>query len=249
MLGFSEIAFVAFFFFAFCIQSITGFAGNMLVMPTGMQLVGMSTTIVILNVCCVVNCGQLAFMNRASINKRELAKISGGMLLFMLLGIYLDAVLPLSWLVVAYGLVVLYVGVKNLVSKKSRMLPEGALWVVLALAGLMQGMFVSGGAFLVIYAVQKLRDKDEFRSTLSALWCVLNIIYAAICLVQGKFTPEVLVLLCLCVPLGVIATITGNKIGKKFNQAQFVKFVYVLLVFIGLFLLFCNTSSPLCILG
>ena len=35
-------------------------------------------------------------------------------------------------------------------------------------------MFVSGGALLVIYATQVLKEKEEFRATVAPVWVVLN---------------------------------------------------------------------------
>ena len=79
-----------------------------------------------------------------------------------------------------YGVIIVIIGIKNLAVPQQKFMPEWALWIILALAGLIQGMFVSGGALLVIYAVQKLRDQQQFRITLSAVWTVLNLIYAGI---------------------------------------------------------------------
>ena len=45
----------------------------------------------------------------------------------------------------------------------------GMLLVILA-AGVVHGMFVSGGALLVIYASGALKEKEEFRATMAMLW-------------------------------------------------------------------------------
>ena len=118
-----------------------------------------------------------------------------------------------------------------------RQLPEWALWIILALAGLIQGMFVSGGALLVIYAVQKLRDQQEFRITLSLIWTVLNFIYACIAFQQGHFTGDVVQIIVMCIPLAIVATVLGNKLQKKISREKFLKLTYVLLLFIGVVLL------------
>lgn len=39
---------------------------------------------------------------------------------------------------------------------------------------IIHGMFVSGGALLVIYATQVLKEKEEFRATVAPVWVVLN---------------------------------------------------------------------------
>ena len=94
-----------------------------------------------------------------------------------------------------------------------------------------------GGALLVIYAVQKLRDQQQFRITLSAVWTVLNLIYAGIAFQQGHFTGDVVQIIVFCVPLAVLATFLGSKLQKKISQERFLKLTYVLLLCVGVILL------------
>lgn len=94
-----------------------------------------------------------------------------------------------------------------------------------------------GGALLVTYAVQKLTDKDQFRATLSAVWSILNLLYAGAQLYQGHFTHEVWVMVLCCVPLIVLATVVGGKLAKRISQERFLKLTYVLLLVIGTVLL------------
>ena len=108
---------------------------------------------------------------------------------------------------------------------------------MLALAGLIQGMFVSGGALLVIYTVQKLQDRQQFRATLSMVWAVLNFIYAGIAVQQGYFTPDVVQVVLMCIPAAVLATLVGNRLQRHLSQERFLKLTYVLLLCIGLVLL------------
>lgn len=229
--------FLAAFFFAYTIQAVTGFAGNIFVMPVGTHLLGLHSSVAVLNAMGFFACGLLAVMNIKHVHWRELAKIVLTMLPFVLVGIWLDSVLPLDVLLKIYGLIILLVGAKNLVSKRQRFLPEWALWIVLALAGLIQGMFVSGGALLVIYTVQKLQDRQQFRATLSMVWAVLNFIYAGIAVQQGYFTPDVVQVVLMCIPAAVLATLVGNRLQRHLSQERFLKLTYVLLLCIGLVLL------------
>ena len=203
--------FLAAFFFAYTVQAITGFAGNIFAMPVGTTLLGLSPTVSILNAMGFFACGLLAVLNIKHVNWREFGKIIAVMIVF--------------------------IGAKNLIFTRQKFLPEWALWIILALAGLIQGMFVSGGALLVIYAVQKLRDQQEFRITLSLIWTVLNFIYACIAFQQGHFTGDVVQIIVMCIPLAVVATVLGSKLQKKISQEKFLKLTYVLLLFIGMVLL------------
>ena len=235
--GMERAIFLLVFLFGYTVQAITGFAGNIFCMPPGTYLLGLQSSVSILNVTGFLGCGLLAVMGRKFINWREFGKIVGIMLPFVALGAWLDAVVPLHFLLKIYGLIILAVGIKSLVQKKQHFLPEWALVLVVVAAGLVQGMFVSGGALLVIYAVQKLRDKEQFRATLSAVWTVLNFLYAALQVQQGHFTSDVVITVACCIPLIALATFLGGKLGKRLNQERFLKLTYVLLLFIGAILL------------
>lgn len=229
--------FLAAFLFGYTMQAITGFAGNIFSMPVGTRMLGLNSSVAILNTTGCIACTALAAQHRADINWRELAKITLTMLPFIALGIWLDRIIPLDWLLKIYGAVILAVALKNLIQKGQRFLPEWALWLVLAGAGLIQGMFVSGGALLVIYAVQKIPDKLQFRATLSALWAILNFLYAAFAASQGYFTGDVWFMLACCIPLIVLGNIIGTRLSKYVSQQRFLTLTYALLVAIGVVLL------------
>lgn len=229
--------FLGAFFFAYAVQAITGFAGNIFAMPVGTSLLGLHPTVAILNAMGFFACGLLTVLNRKSINWRELGKIVSVMVVFMVVGIWLDTVVPLDALLRIYGAVVIFVALRNLLIPRQKFMPEWALWIVLVLAGLIQGMFVSGGAFLVIYASQKLRNRQQFRITLSATWAILNFVYALLAFHQGNFTGDVVQIIVMCMPLAVLATFLGNRLQKKISQEKFLKLTYILLLFIGVTLL------------
>lgn len=229
--------FLGIFFIAYTIQAITGFAGNIIAMPAGMATVGMQESVAMLNATGVIGCGLIAVQNWRDINWRELAVMLAVMTPFMFVGIWLDSVLPLSVLSKIYGAVVVVVGIRGLVLKRQRFMPKWVLAILLVLAGLIQGMFVSGGAILAIYALQRLQDKDEFRATLSCIWTVLNFVYAALQCAQGHYTFDCLVMIAIAIPLLLIGIWLGNKLQKRISQTTFTKVTYVVLSVIGVILI------------
>lgn len=233
----NEILFALVFFLSYVVQAISGFAGNIFAMPPGIHLLGLHNAIAAMNVLCIIAAGLVVVSNIRHVNWRELAKMVLGMLPFLVLGIWLDSVLSLDIILKVYAIAVLFVGFRNLLVKKRRNYPVWLLAVFIACAGLIQGMFVSGGAFLVIYAVQKLYEKQEFRATLSMVWVILNIVYAVVSFANGYYTGEVLRVIAMCIPLAFLATFIGQKIQGKISQERFLRFIYVLLVVIGIIML------------
>lgn len=229
--------FITLFAAAYVVQGITGFAGNVMAMPVGMATIGLHETVAVLNVAGVIGCGMMAVTNLKNVNWRQLGYILAVMTPFVFVGIWLDTVLPTDILARIYGVVVLVVAIRFLVSKRQRFLGKPALFAILVVAGLIQGMFVSGGAVLAIYAVQKLTDKQEFRATLSALWTILNFGYGIVSVMNGYFTPDAVQVSLVIIPILFVTTYVGNKLQKRISQEAFLKLVYVLLVIIGIILL------------
>ena len=154
------------FFFAYLINGITGFAGNIFAMPVGMATIGHEESIVVLNCTGFLASVLIAFTGIKHVVWKELAKMCVIMAIFMAIGAWINTIAPLSILSKVYGVAVLVIAIRGLFfNKKNKLLPDWLLYCILAIAGLIQGMFVSGGSFLAIYALQKIRDKEAFRAT------------------------------------------------------------------------------------
>ena len=233
-----KIIFWAAFFVAYTLNAITGFAGNIIAMPVGMQTLGIQESIASLNVAGFLACGLLAIQGFKYIDWRQLARILAVMIVFMIVGIWLDTIVSLDILKKIFAIFVLIVGLKNLIFPQRKGVPEWLLWVALALAGILQGMFVCGGAMLVIYATQKLPEKDQFRATLSMNWFILNVLYSLYSWHAGYMTADVGVVILGCIPLMIAATLVGGYINKRMSQEAFLKCTYVMLTVIGVIMLF-----------
>jgi uncharacterized membrane protein YfcA len=233
-----EIIFLFVLFVANVIQAITGFAGTVLAMPPSMYLLGMDDAKVVLNVMALLSGLMIAVMSYHHMNKKELAKICVFMVVGMEISIQICKAVPSEkFLLVLYGIIIILIAGKNLLYHQEHTLPKGVLLVVLLLAGVIHGMFVSGGALLVVYATQVLKDKEEFRATIAPVWVVLNSILLASQVRQGAFDNyNIRLILISVIPL-FIATWAGKKLVKKVSQRVFLNLTYVLLLVSGLSLI------------
>lgn len=234
----AKAIFWAVFLFGYTMNAITGFAGNIFVMPVGMNVLGLQESIATLNVAGCLASGILAFQGRQYIDWKQMWRMVVVMLIFMVVGVWLDSVVSLDILKKVFAVFVLAVGAKNLLMPARHRAPEWLLWIALAAAGVLQGMFVCGGAMLVIYATQKLTDKDTFRATLSMNWFILNALYSVYSWHLGYMTADVGILILGCIPLMILATFIGNLINRRMSQEGFLKFTYVMLLVIGIVMLF-----------
>ena len=237
MLELKEILVFIVVFFANIMEAITGFAGTMLAMPPTMQLIGIQDAKVILNILAIIVASTIAIKNHHDIDRKEFVKISSIMLVGMAVGLYLSKIVPVDSLSIIYGILIIIVAFKGLFIKKTFKTSPFILVVVLVVAGIIHGVFLSGGALLVIYAVNVLKDKGKIRATLAPVWIILNLIILAQDVAVANFTTYNLTLTLMCIVPLIMALFIGFKLHDKMNQNVFVKVTYVLLIISGITLL------------
>lgn len=109
--------------------------------------------------------------------------------------------------------------------------------VCLAFSGVIQGVYASGGPMLV-YVVSRLRlSKSVFRSTLSALWILMNAILIISYTATGKITAATFEHQGMLFPLIVVGIILGEKLHRFINEKLFKLVVYSILLLAGIAIL------------
>lgn len=230
----NQILFVLLVFVTNIIQSITGFAGTLLAMPAGILLLGMEQSKAILNVMGLAASLMIVLENRRDIHKRELLRICAFMGGGILLGLLLLQVVRVDFLLIGYGIFLLAFGLFKLLTKpKKPVAHKVVLTAVLVLAGIIHGLFISGGSLLVVYAVSVLPEKKTFRATLSGVWVVLNTVLLCQHAVSGYFTGEIVLLAAVCLVPLFAAVKLGARLLRRVNQRLFLKLTYVLLLISG----------------
>lgn len=231
------ILFLLVVFITNIIQGITGFAGTVIAMPFSIMLIGVDQAKVILNILGLLASIHIVATNRKYIIFKEIKKIIPIMFLGVILGQYIYSIFPLKFLVIFYGVFIILIALKGLFIRKEYKTSEIVLTLVIFMAGIIHGMFISGGPLLVIYAVKKINSKEYFRATLAPIWIVLN----GYLLINQYFTriitKELAVLLIYTIPSLVLGMIIGSILCKKLSQKTFLKISYVLLLISGIALI------------
>lgn len=231
------------------IQCITGFAGTVLAMPFSIMLVGFDVARPILNVLGIVASVIIVAQKRQFVNKKELLKITCIMLAGMVPGFLIINHFSVNSGVLYKTLGIIVIGFtalgiirsrrqdKNNVKKQKRLFNDIVMYGLLLLSGIVHGMFVCGGPLLVVYANDKLKDSDEFRSTVSAVWIVLNSINMFTDIGAGRFNGNTVILLLISTAVLFLAMLIGNLIYKHMNKKAFMVLTYTLMAISGVSLL------------
>lgn len=220
------------------VQSITGFAGAPIAMPPSIALVGVSDAKAALTFIFWFASLFVTVRNFKEIDFKKLGVMLGFMIFGVVTGMWMFSNLPMTYLMLAYGIVVVLIGAKKFFFPSQKELPKPARLGALLLAGLMQGMFTSGGPFLALYSTVEIKDKRTFRATVSTVWTVLNTYMCASMYSKGMYNAYTWKLVGFSVLPVTLAIIIGNYLNKKMQQQTFLKLVYVLLMISGSLLIF-----------
>jgi hypothetical protein len=233
----NDMIFILLVFFSNIIQTLTGFAGTMLAMPGAMLLIGVENAKVVLNIMGLVASLYIGLKNWKSVHKKELIKITVLMFMGLLIGIQIFKVLQMNMLLTIYGIMIVGIALKNLFFKKKLRIHEVFLTAILIIAGIIHGMFISGGSLLVVYAAMRFKEKAEFRSTLAFVWVFLNSYLLMMQIGDGMVNSETLTLTAVSLIPLALAIYLGNILHHRIDQNAFMKITYVLLLASGMMLL------------
>lgn len=220
------------------IQGITGFAGTILAMPFSIMLIGIDNSKQILNLLGILASIWIVARSYKNICFKEFTKILFFMVIGLFIGMKIYSMYSPNILLKILGIFILYVSIKGILPiNKKPINSKIALSLILIMAGIIHGMFVVGGPLVVIYATYKLKNKAEFRATLSLVWIVLNGLIFIKGIFAGQFNGEVITLLTPSILALGCGMILGEILYKKMNQQVFMKITYFLLIVSGISIL------------
>ncbi len=226
------------------IHGITGFAGTLMAMPFGLMLVGYPVAKPVLNVLGLLSGVYVFIGNYKKVKWSELIPI----VIIMALGIGVS--IPIRGmfadnqkvLYIILGVFVIVLALQGLwklyregkaekTGEKEKFNP--ALYGILPIAGIVHGLFVSGGPLLISYLAKKIDDKVIFRSTISTIWIFLNTLILFDDIVSGLWTSSLIKVQLVSGPFMLAGMYLGGQLMKRMSQRVFMIITYVLLLISG----------------
>lgn len=257
-----KILFFVVIMLANIMQGITGFAGTILAMPFSLHLVGYDVAKPVLNFLGVVAGVYVVLGGYRQVNLKQLKRVCIYMACGIAGGILLRSMCQgqQQILNIALGLFVVFIGGKGLITmvlQKSKVgikqelklqeeseLPKSnekskniASGILLFVAGIVHGIFVSGGPLIISYLTSHTKDKEEFRRTVSAVWIILNTIIFVSDILAGFYTMEVIKIQLISLPFLFIGMFVGGALYRHMSQKVFTCITYILLCLAGISLL------------
>lgn len=113
----------------------------------------------------------------------------------------------------------------------------------LILGGIVHGAFTIGGPLITVYTIEAVQEKEKFRNTMNMVWVILNTWNAFSQFRSGAFSPTMWSALLVGLPMAAIGFFLGMAFLKKINREQFLRIVYVVLLFVGANMLITSIIS------
>ncbi len=119
----------------------------------------------------------------------------------------------------------------------TRPLPTPIDLLVILAAGVVHGIYATGGPLLVYSIGRSNLAKSELRSTLAAVWLILNTVLSTTYMVSGRITGDKIESIGLMAPVLVVAIVAGEALHSRIPDRPFRALVFTLLLGAGILVL------------
>lgn len=231
------------------VQSTTGFGSAVIALGLGAHLIPVKDLVVALVILGWFQCIWLVYIGHKHIDWRQLTRrifpLCGAGLA---MGVWVFNSMNEDLLKLLLGVFILVTSILEIVRQfkgQTSIKPLKFIYsiVVLGLAGIIHGVFASGGPLVVYYTSRVINDKARFRATLSMLWIVLGSILLCVYMASGRIDKAALSLAGFLTPGLIGGIIIGEFLHARVNETAFRKAVYIVLFFAGLSLLVQPTQK------
>ena len=220
------------------IEGFAGFGSTAVALPFLSLFMDVGESVALLGVNAFVVAIVLTATQFKKINWKEFLKITLLVVPLLPLGVLAFGALSRyqSALKIALGLVITLVGLNYCYFgfvKKSEPKPLSKSLQIAALVGgaVVQGMFSTGGALITLYASERMRDKGEFRATMSAMWLAVNAVAIPLRVIfLNSYQKTVWIGAAKALPFVLGGVFLGMLLHKIIENQAFRKAVYVILL-------------------
>jgi uncharacterized membrane protein YfcA len=105
------------------------------------------------------------------------------------------------------------------------------------LGGILGGAYNTNGPPVIFYGTLRKWDPSRFRATMQGYFLPTGCAIMIGHLLAGLWTKTVIKYYLLGLPVIIIAIILGNMLNRKFHRDVFIRYVYIIMMGLGIFLL------------
>ncbi len=239
-MDFSLIPLFFFSFLSYLSAAFAGFGGIIVPITLGAHLYSIKWMVpILIPMTLLLNLYIITRYHRYIDRSILLKKILPLMLIGLVIGIAVFNFVQEDSLKRVFGIMVVLLSARELYflrRKNTRIVPISKTKSIIYIlsAGIIHGVFVSGGPLLV-YVLNKMDlPKSVFRSTLAVVWLVLNMFLTTFYIMSNRMNLETIKISAMLIPPLIIGIIIGEYLHSRVSERPFRIFVFVLLMLSGL---------------
>lgn len=228
----------------FFVEAVAGFGGTVVAVSLGATYASIAHVLAVFLPLNLALSTYLAVRHRGAVQGRLLAtRIVPSMLIGLAAGTALALAVDAERAKLGFAALVVGLALRELVrlarptATPPAPLPAAVQATVLVVAGLVHGLYATGGPLVVAVAQRVIAAKAELRATLAVLWISLNLIVLARLVANGDLSAATLTLSAAIAPTLVVALVLGELVHRKVSERGFRWLVALLLLGTGAVLL------------
>ena len=230
---------------SYAVQTITGFGSMVVCVTLGANLVSIHELVTLAVPMSLLQTGTIVLKHREDVDwtvllRRVFPWMGTGLLVALVLLQGLEA----AWLKPAFGAMVLVLAARELwrLQTAAEGGPVGASKmasnIAMAGAGIIHGIYATGGPLLVYALGREDLGKAVFRSTLTLVWLVFSVVLIAAFGLEGRYDAEVMTTVLWLVPAVPVGIVAGEWLHDRVEERRFKRLIFGLLMLASLSLLF-----------
>ena len=223
------------FFIAATIQSAAGFAGALVAMPLLISVIGSQQAAPLFSIIGLMLVARMLVLYWSELNIKAVTRLIIASLPGIPIGVWLLKVADRDIMAAGMGILLVSYSLYALFTPKMPTL-KSDLWAYFFgfLGGMMSGAFNTSGPAIVIYGTTERWRPDQFKSNIQGYFLINATVALITRYLAGSYTPEVISLVWWAIPGMLGGMFVGTYLSRRINPLQFRKFVFGLLIVLGI---------------
>lgn len=226
-------------FFSTLIRSTFGFGDALVAMPLLALVVDMKLATPLVAIIAALIAVYIFIGNRQKIKFSEIWRLIIPTLIGIPIGVVYLKFVDESIIKFILALLLILFSVFKLISSKAyNPINKNYAYIFGLVSGLLGGAYNTNGPPIIIFGTLRNWTSSSFRATLQGIFLPVNLFIIFNHAIGGLWNITLFKTLLFSLPVVIIATIAGGYLHKKIPTEKFQKYIYFLLIIIGIVLLF-----------
>ncbi len=222
---------------AFYVQTIAGFAGNLVAIPILLLVLSFQESIALMSIFLLLFSTITIYKYWRQIDKKIVLELGIGSAIGLILGVYLLKFGNPLLVKKGFGIFILAYIINRYIKKKKVKAFEKLGLLFGFVGGIISGLYNSGGPALITYITNKLDRGAIIRATLIGSLGIVNFIRVPALIVSGILTADIFFKSVIVLPFFFLSIYLGHKSYKKIPEKRLEHFIIALLAISAIFII------------